>query len=56
MDKYRIYFYIVVFLIIKCVFGIDFSDLDIKERKWEEETKGTKLLYNSFTRMMYILL
>ncbi len=39
MDKYKVYYYIMWFLIIKFVFG-NSNDLEIKERTWEEELTG----------------
>ncbi|PKY21763.1 hypothetical protein RhiirB3_525269 [Rhizophagus irregularis] len=42
MTKYKLYYYIIIFFIIKCVFG-DLNDLEVIERTWEEDTEG--LLY-----------
>src|SRR2546421_487427 len=39
MDKYKVYYYIMWFLIIKFVFG-NSNDLEIKERTWKEELTG----------------
>jgi hypothetical protein len=64
MEKYKLYYYIVIFLIIKCIFGVDIDDLKVNEITWKEETEGNigtegnivKFFYtydNSFTRMTY---
>lgn len=39
MVKYKLYYYIIILLIIKCVFG-DLDDLKVKERTWKEDTEG----------------
>lgn len=39
MTKYKLYYYIIIFFIIKCVFG-DLNDLEVIERTWEEDTEG----------------
>jgi hypothetical protein len=54
MVKYKIYYCIILFLIIKCVFGDEnLEDLEIKERKWKEELTGNIMI---LLRVLWIIM